>query len=320
MNNVLAQMLQGILIVPLEKSVIENLCNHCRDYAVSLNDDSFCDLVSDLLLEKNQSDLCNKLQAIYNSNNDDKIVIPECASIALGFFIVYFLIVASDTSTIQKNKYSASLMNLMILCKGRFQELPYKEFITQLYGFFDKELQKNNNDEFDLDSDVLDKMLNDAQIFNEEAFEESELIELRAIAHDASIFQLRKILKDQSLMSGKNIYIKVYYIINKYVKRLPTLYLNYSITDILSDIKKGQGVKDKKLSDIIKIISDDPDFIEPTYQSKSAILLRLLNKDNAFNNISILGEPFSVEEFSVYLYYELIFDKYLNQIKSNETE
>lgn len=320
MNNILAQMLQGILIVPLDKPIIENLSNHCRNYAADLNDDSFCDLVSDLLLEKNRSDLCNQLEVIYNSNNDDKIVIPECTSIALGFFIVYFLIIGSDNSTVQKNKYSASLMNLMILCKGRFHELPYKAFITQLYGFLDKELLKNINDEFDLNSDVLDKMLNDAQILNEETFDESELVELRAIAHDAAIFQLRKILKDQLLMRGGNIYVRAYHIITEYVKRLPTLYLNYSITDILSDIKKGQRVKDKNLSDIIKIISDDPDFIEPTYQSKSAILLRLLNKDNALNNISILGESFSVEEFSVYLYYELLFDKYLNQIKRNETE
>lgn len=320
MKEVLKDILQGTLIVPYDDSMIEDLVLVCQEYASkdNLSNEDFEDLVYALLINKQSSSLCQILEKNYKDKTSDEIKLPKCTWRALTVFILFIAIRNSESSDETKAIYSAILMNYIILRKGSFNTIPFKNYLGQLYGHFDNYWATCGEINESEESGLLNSILANPDFLEDEGISEDHQVELQNIANDAAKFRINKLMQSPELMGIKNPFIRAYHGLMIFFEKLTWLYLNYTIKDLLTILLPQQNYKTKKLKDILHDIRSMESYTEPGFLSNSSILLRLLNEDPELNDILILDEEFSPKEFCVYLYYELILEKMLNDYNDGE--
>jgi hypothetical protein len=322
MKEVLKDMLQDTLIVPYDDSVIEELTQVCQDYASkdNLSDEDFEDLVFALLTNKQNSSLCKILEKNYKSKTNDEIKLPKCIWMALTVFILFTAIHDLESNDETKALYSATLMNYMILRKGTFNTVPFKKYLIQLYGHFDNYWTTRGEINKSDDSGLLNRILTNPDFIEDEGISNDQQSELQSIANDAAKFRINQLMQSSELMTIKNPFIRTYHGLMIFSTKLPWLYLNYTIKDLLATLLPQQNYNTKKLREILVDIHNTENYIAPEFMSKSSILLRLLGYDSELEDVLIFDEEFSPKDFCVYLYYELMLEKKLKDYNDGEGE
>lgn len=312
MKEALKDMLKGTLIVPYDDSVIEELVNVCNNYVVDddFSIEEFDNLVQALLSKMQTGSLCKTLEENYKDKTGDEIKLPKCTWIPLTAFILFISIKNSELDNELKAIYSAIVMNYMILHKGNFSNVPFKKYIIQLYGHFDKHIEEKNKIQESDDDSLLNRILTDVNFVKNEVISNDDL---QYIANNAAKYQMAQLMKSDELTNIDNLFIRTYNGLVLFFDKLPWLYLDFTIQDIIQLLLPKKNNSEKKLKNILDDIRSMDNFTAPQYDSNSSILLRLLDNDSEIEKTSIVEQKFTSKEFCVYLYYELMLEKKLKE-------
>jgi len=319
MKEALKDMLKGTLIVPYADSVIEELVEICSSYVMEddFSIEDFENLVQALLINKQTGSLCKTLEINYYNKTGNKIKLPKCTWIPLTAFILFISIKDSELDNELKAIYSAILMNYMILQKGKFSNVPFKKYIIQLYGHFDRYMEEKNEIQESDDDDLLNKILADVDFVDNEGITNDDL---QYIANDAAKYRMTQLMKSDELANVDNLFNRTYKGLMIFFEKLPWLYLDFKIQDIIQVLLPQKSNSTKKLKNILDDIRNMDNFTAPQYASNSSILLRLLGNDSKLEGTSVIEQKFTPKELCVYLYYELMLEKELKEYYDGEGE
>lgn len=319
MKEALKDMLKGTLIVPYDDSVMQELVEVCNSYVVEddFSIEDFEGLVQALLSNKQTGSLCETLKIRYKDKTGNEIKLPKCTWIPLTAFMLLVSIENSELNDELKAIYSAILMNYMILQKGIFANVPFKKYIIQLYGHFDKHMEEKNEISKSDEDDLLKKILTDEDFIENESITNNDL---QCIANDAAKYQMTQLMKSDELANIDNLFNRTYNGLLIFFEKLPWLYLDFTIQDIIQALLPQKNNSTKKLKNILDDIRNMDNFTVPQYASNSSILLRLLDNDPEIEETSVIEQKFTPKEFCVYLYYELMLEKKLKEYNDGEGE
>lgn len=317
MEETLKNMLKGTLIVPYDDSVIEELVMVCNSYVVDddFSIEEFENLVQTLLSKLQTGSLCKTLEDKYKDKTGEEIKLPKCTWIPLTAFILFLSVKYSELDSELRAIYSAIVMNYMILQKGNFSNVPFKKYIIQFYGHFDKHIEEKNKILKSDDDSLLNRILTDVNFMQNERISNGDLL---YIANDAAKYRMTQLMKSDELTNINNLFIRTYNGLVIFFEKLPWLYLDFTIQDIVQLLLPQNNNSEKKLKNILDDIRSMDNFTAPQYGSNSSILLRLLGNDSEIEKTSIVEQKFTSKEFCVYLYYELMLEKKLKEYNDGE--
>lgn len=319
MKEALKDMLKGTLIVPYDDSVIEELVEVCNSYIMEddFSIEDFENLVQALLSNKQTGSLCKTLEVNYKDKTGNEIKLPKCTWIPLTAFMLFISIKNSELDNELKAIYSAIVMNYMVLQKGKFSNVPFKKYIIQLYGYFDVHIEEKNEIQESNDDGLLNRILADADFVENEGISNDDL---QCIANNAAKYRMTQLMKSDKLRNINNLFNRTYNGLVIFFDKLPWLYLDFTIQDIVQALLPQKNNSTKKLKNILDDIRSMDNFTAPQYASNSSILLRLLDNDSEIEETSIIEQKFTPQEFCVYLYYELMLEKKLEEYNDGEGE
>lgn len=319
MKEALKDMLKGTLIVPYDDSVIEELVEVCNSYIMEddFSIEDFENLAQALLSNKQTGSLCKTLEVNYKDKTGNEIKLPKCTWIPLTAFMLFISIKKSELDNELKAIYSAIVMNYMVLQKGKFSNVPFKKYIIQLYGYFDVHIEEKNEIQESNDDGLLNRILADADFVENEGISNDDL---QCIANNAAKYRMTQLMKSDELRNIDNLFSRTYNGLVIFFEKLPWLYLDFTIQDIVQTLLPQKNNSTKKLKNILDDIRSMDNFTAPQYASNSSILLRLLDNDSEIEGTSIIEQEFTPQEFCVYLYYELMLEKKLEEYNDGEGE
>lgn len=319
MKEALKDMLKGTLIVPYDDSVIEELVEVCNSYIMEedFSIEDFENLVQALLSNKQTGSLCKTLEVNYKDKTGNEIKLPKCTWIPLTAFMLFISIKNSELDNELKAIYSAIVMNYMVLQKGKFSNVPFKKYIIQLYGYFDRHIEEKNEIQESDDNGLLNRILGDVDFVENEGIGNDDL---QSIANNAAKYRMTQLMKSDELTNIDNLFNRTYNGLVIFFEKLPWLYLDFTIQDIVQVLLPQKNNSTKKLKNILDDIRSMDNFSAPQYASNSSILLRLLDNDSEIEGTSIIEQKFTPKEFCVYLYYELMLEKKLKEYNDGEGE
>ena len=144
-------LMQSGLIVPYSKDYILSLEDGCRNFIdEKLDNGVFTDLALSYTKNSCPDFFKNYIQGLFEEAKE----LPPCVWNTLVFYVVYLAIIDNDDEK-EKAIYSCMLQNILIRCKGHWEELKFPSYLIRLYGFMDMYLQDNKVGDGDFPHDFL---------------------------------------------------------------------------------------------------------------------------------------------------------------------
>ena len=157
-NYILDQLLmQSGLIVPYSKDYILLLEKGCRNFIDEKLDNGF---FTDLALSYTKNSCPDLFKNYIQGLFEEAKELPPCVWNTLVFYVVYLAIIDNDNEN-EKAIYSCMLQNILIRCKGHWEELKFPSYLIRLYGFMDTYLLDNQVGDGDFPHDFLGTIFSD---------------------------------------------------------------------------------------------------------------------------------------------------------------
>lgn len=307
MNIKLDELLEGILVVPYNEEEIERLEAVCTAIVDGddFSDDTVADLTLMVLTHTVDSSLKEMFEKSYKTQNETEIKIPRSVCEALAAYTVYKAIGKNEVS------YHLSLLNCMIVMNGQWHHQPYPELFSQCVETAIAAVDnKANMGEID-DIVFLQKLFGNQEQLLEEYFDRDSLSVIQKLARDAWYFRTEEYIKEECLKSS-SIYERLYVGLTHIVDSMPWIFLNQRVMHQIHDLSPRTNTKELTIAEIIEQV-------RPHYSAKkelnsnSSILLHLLADTNyRGKKWDFIKTTLSVRHFAVYLYYELLLEKYFD--------
>lgn len=304
MKNKLAKILEGAVAIPYSEEMLSQLVSICRSYSeddlyakvdnCSLSfitgniDDDFSYFVVDALDEK----------------KSELISLPTNVLARLSLFSVY-LTVTEEDDELKQHLYATMFMNAMILAKGRWDTLSNDGVIKEIYNYHIANYLSDHDITGDeIKSSIISKIADDPTYYKEHGFDDIELSDLQTLAKDAACFRCEKMLNNQKLLNIADPFKRVYSFITKLVESYQYLYYDYDILEYITDCIKNVQ-KNKMLSNILKDLGE---YLKPL-NTHTSVILRMLQDDKIEGSDFLLQKRMTAKEFGIYLYYELLVER-----------
>lgn len=306
-NNVLGQLLmQSGLIVPYSEDYILLLDIGCRNFIdEKLDFDIFAKLAFNYTKNSCPNLLKKHIQGLIDGNEE----VPPCVWNTLVFYIMY---VAINDGEDEKEKaiYSCMLQNILVLCKGHWEELKFPSYLIKLYDFVDVYLQDNEVGSGNFPKDFLEIMFGDINSLKTTLNTEEGQKKLKVIGKYAWKNRLEEFIKNGEIQD-QNPYLKTMKFLQFLFKNRPDAFIHDGVFELIRESKFLKSKKKETLGRILETIKDAEISSEKTEWSQSSVILRLLYGEHVTEDI-FLQEKFSPKEFFVCVYYELLLESILN--------
>lgn len=310
MSIILKKLLEGASALPYSDSTISML----EEAALS-----YIDLtrVYEIVEELSLCYLGGKISHTYRQHislkmaeSSSTIILPENVLRRIAFFIVWKIIMDTDNVTELTQAISTTVfMNFLVIKKTDFYSIPNPVEVKSIYKHHLSSLihTKGASPTGSAD-DLAERIFNDD--FDISKLTASDVSSLRELAQEASLYYVEKFISRIQRENEKDEFLTTYNIV-KYI--VDTIKSPLSPCDIVYYLKQGLGskvTKRKKLKNIITVL---PKYSEDGVFSNSSIILRLLNNDVVPEGHHLLEIHFSVYEFGIYLFYELLVERLIEQ-------
>lgn len=306
-NNVLSQLLmQSGLIVPYSENYILLLDKECRNFIEEkLNYDVFADLALNYTKNSCPSQLKIYIQEQIGENEE----LPLCVWNTLVFYIMY--VVINDSEDEEKQAiYSCMLQNILVLCKGHWEELKFPFYLMKLYGFMDVYLQNNEIGSGDFPNDFLKTMFSDISLLKTTINTEEGQRNLKIIGKYAWNHHLEELIKNGEFQD-QNPYLKIMKFLQYLFKNRPDALIHDGVFEFIRESMFLKSNKEETLDKILESIRNSEIYTEEVEWSKSSVIFRLLFGEYVIDD-TFLQTKFSPKEFFVCVYYELLLESILN--------
>lgn len=305
----LIQAINAQLFVPIEETVAEQL----HEVTILLTADVDTAMVENYMRAffKNDSDrsfrrlFCEKYKEQYNT----PLTLPSIAYLILEAYFIRQCFESETVSEGLKLQISYIVKNLAVLRKGNWEGVICAEWILDLYRYSDKHACKPANGSVSFNQiintvlpcdrwDATGLDINNPDIYNQ----------LRSLSVAGIRGKFSAYVESNAFTCICNPFVQVYKLVVKMVKEWNWKYISNNPVEKLISVMGDNAKKRKKLSNIVDAIREnlkDAEIVEPTMMS--SVLLRKIQNNK---NCGIEGCSFSVLEFGVYLYYELLLESY----------
>ena len=310
MGKLLRKLLIGTTALPFADSTISQLA----DAAVSYIDLS---RVYEIVDELSLCYLGGNIPKEYRKHildglgEDSQINISDNVLRRIAFFIIWKIIMDTDDVSDLTQAISATIfMNYIIVKKSDFHGIPNPEEVKGIYKLHISSLIKSNEN---LPSDsISDDWVEN--VFNED-FDVSEITmdhlpNLRKLVEESTLYHIEKYINTIQNEDIKDEFLTAYNIVKQIVDTIKSPLIPCDITCYLERGLKKNVSKRKKLKNIITVL---PKYSEDGVFSNSSVLLRLINKTAVPEAKQILETQFTVYEFGIYLFYEFLVERLIEQ-------
>ena len=306
LNNIL---MQSGLIIPLDTDEIEQLARACSNFvkSESFSFSTFESLLIYYIKGKEWPKLNNFIENYVSENRERKSTYPTRVNHALVFFCIY-LAIAECQDRKEQTIRSLALQNMMLVVHGKWKTLKYSNILCTLYFKSTVYLGDLSIGEKEYPCEFARSMFKDDFRVNEDIDDEmSECIQsLVLMAFDAEMEQFI------SKLDEKDPFMRVVSILEHYflnMPQLPTLNDFKRLMSITFIDKEGKG---QKISNILGKIADSGVVLSEEINSESSLILMGVNRLMNSENIDYLNKiRLKPKEFFVYLYHELLLEKFL---------
>ena len=306
-NSILDQLLmQSGLIVPYSKDYILSLEDGCRNFIdEKLDNGVFTDLALSYTKNSCPDFFKNYIQGLFEEAKE----LPPCVWNTLVFYVVYLAIVDNDDEK-EKAIYSCMLQNILIRCKGHWEELKFPFYLIRLYGFMDMYLQDNQVGDGDFPHDFLGTIFCDIDSLRTSLNAEEEQRKLKIIGKYAWKHRLEEWIKNGEFQHH-NPYLKAMEFLQYLFDNRPDIFIHDGVFELIKESKFLQSQKKETLGKILETIRAAEIINAETERSKSSVILRLISEEHITDD-TFLQEKFTPKEFFVCVYYELLLESILN--------
>lgn len=156
--------------------------------------------------------------------------------------------------------------------------------------------------------DLAERIFNDD--FDVSDLTASDVSSLRKLAQEASLYYVEKFISKIQPEDEEDEFLTAYNIVKYIVDTIKSLLTPCDIVYYLKQGLRSKVTKRKKLKNVITVL---PKYSEDGVFSNSSIILRLLNNDTVPEAQQLLDMHFTVYEFGIYLFYELIVERLIEQ-------
>lgn len=298
-------LMQSGLIVPYSKDFILLLEKGCRDF---LEEQLNFDVFADFALSYTKNSCSDILKEHIRELIDENEELPPCVWNTLAFYIMYLTIINKEDEK-EKAIYSCMLQNILVRCKGHWEELKFPSYLMRLYDFMDVYLQDNEVGNGDFPYDFLETMFSDTDSLRTTLDTEEEQRKLKVIGKYAWKHRLEEVINRE--FQYQNPYLKAMAFLQYLFENRPDVFIHDGVFELIRESKFPKSKKEETLEKIIETIRNSDIILEETRWSKSSIILSLLSGEYVTDD-TFLQEKFSPKEFFVCVYYELLLESILN--------
>ena len=275
----LKKLLEGTLVVPYSNEEIERL-------------EKVCEALKD------------EFESVYKAQNEESISLPRSVFEALAAYTIYKAVGKGDIV------HQLALLNSMIVMNGRWEHLSFAD----LFAYCVEKSLAAVDGKADIgeenDTDLL-KQIFEGQELEGQSIDSEMHAAMKSLARDAWYHRMQELLGGEN-MKQYNTYTKVYVGLTKIVDSMPWTFLNQRVLQQIHDLAPRTSTKDLTVSEIVEQV-------RPLYDTKrelsshSSILLHMMaDEDFEGNKWTFASTSLSVRSFAVYLYYELMLEKYFD--------
>lgn len=306
-NYILDQLLmQSGLIVPYSMDYILLLEEGCRNFIdEKLDNGVFTDLALSYTKNSCPDLFKNYIQGLFEEAKE----LPPCVWNTLVFYVVYLAIIDNDDEK-EKAIYSCMLQNILIRCKGHWEELNFPFYLIRLYDFMDMYLQDNQVGDGDFPHDFLGTIFCDIDSLRTSLNAEEEQRKLKIIGKYAWKHRLEEWIKNGEFQHH-NPYLKAMEFLQYLFDNRPDIFIHDGVFELIRESKFLQSQKKETLGRILETIRAAEIINAETERSKSSVILRLISEEHITDD-TFLQEKFTPKEFFVCVYYELLLESILN--------
>ena len=249
-NSILDQLLmQSGLIVPYSKDYILSLEDGCRNFIdEKLDNGVFTDLALSYTKNSCPDFFKNYIQGLFEEAKE----LPPCVWNTLVFYVVYLAIIDNDDEK-EKAIYSCMLQNILIRCKGHWEELKFPFYLIRLYGFMDMYLQDNQVGDGDFPHDFLGTIFCDIDSLRTLLNAEEEQRKLKIIGKYAWKHRLEEWIKNGEFQHH-NPYLKAMEFLQYLFDNRPDIFIHDGVFELIKESKFLQSQKKETLDRILETI------------------------------------------------------------------
>lgn len=301
----LKNLLQRTLVVPYDDEETERLEKVCAAYVEDedFNDDTIANLAIMVMTHTPDESQYKKLAELYGQQNSEKLTMPRSVCEALGAYTIYKAMAKEDIS------YNLALLNCMVLMNKRWEHTPFPELFVECIEKSLKAVDDESMLEVVDDAEFLAKLYGSKNELENTTLDGALLNIMKQTARDAWYHRTHEYINSEKL-KGYNTYIKVFIALKNIVDSMPWVFLNEQVIPQILELVPNAKTKELTIGEIV-------DMVRPYYNEEdelncqSSILLQVIaDEENRATAWPFMKTTLTVREFAVYLYYELILEKY----------
>lgn len=307
-KKLLSKMLRGDVAIPYSESMVDAIDQACRSYE---NGDIY--VLMDEMLE---CFLIGKVSPSFKAHMEkilEMVSIPTNVVQRIAQYRCYTMVMEEEDE-LKKSILATIFMNYILAVRGCYNKLPYAEIMVQLYDYhISNYIEKNDKIETDEEISIIEVIASADSVVENLTDEENVDKQLKSIAKQASLYRYKRIIEGIEIKSIEDPFLRVYKGLSDLIDSMDYLFYNVDVIDMINSLLTAEEQsKRKKLGLIISKISENVDE-EWEYYTSSSIIIRLIDGDASFFMTGLKNQSFSIKEFAIYLYFELLLERIIQK-------
>lgn len=301
MNIDLNQILDGATAIPYSDTLISTLDTACHTYKIENELERVDELVVGFVTGiipngfKKHIEEAMREQEFHEIPTNDVLV-------RLAQYIVLETILENEDE-LNKAICASKLMNYILVTKALKRPIPNADRLLKVYEYHISEYLKDvDTVPEDIQTDIRTTI--PAEDFPLEISKE-DADALRLIFKEAELYRIEHWLTSDEIQNIESPFVKVYIGLSKMFDHLAYCFYNIDLKKVIRLLLNNTKKARKKLSNIIEeLVQSKCEF--NTNCSETSVILSMIKGKNQVDSGNVM---LTIEEFAVYLYYELLTEK-----------
>lgn len=315
MDYTLNDILKGVVVLPYDEDTVNLIDEATRSYEGDGDKYYVMDeLMNYFFCGVEQSEFTEHINTAL-AGNKTITKLPSYIMRRIALYKVYIEVDETDDE-LEQVVLSSAFMNYLVLYKSNFDSLPIPEIVYSFYRYhLAAYFKQNDTISISNDTNIIAKIADEDFTINN--LGEDEIGDLRMITKEAFLFRSEKIFNNESIQTEKDSFVRVFKAVKEYIQKADYLYYNISFLQFLPlIINKKEEEDSKELASIINSLKQNNAETNELVSS-SSIILRLIAGQTVPGSAELLNKQFSLEELTVYLYYEFLIERIIKDYLDN---
>lgn len=301
MNIDLNQILDGATAIPYSDTLISTLDTACHTYKIENELERVDELVVGFVTGIIPNEFKKHIEEAMREQEFHEIPTNDVL-VRLAQYIVLETILENEDE-LNKAICASKLMNYMLVTKALKRPIPNADSLLEVYEYHISEYLKDvDTVPEDIQTDIRTTI--PAEDFPLEISKE-DADALRLIFKEAELYRIEHWLTSDEIQNIESPFVKVYIGLSKMFDHLAYCFYNIDLKKVIRLLLNNTKKTRKKLSNIIEELVQSKCKFNANCSETSVILSMIKGKNQVDSGNVILN----IEEFAVYLYYELLTEK-----------